>query len=236
MSIYSIYKVTNLVNGKIYIGYDSDWPTRMRQHLGAYKRAKYIFYKAIVKYGWDNFSWECIYQSKDEHHTKNVMESYFIEQHRSYVGFDDCNGYNMTTGGDGTSGFKHTPEQKENRKKSLLENLGVDHISKLPKVITKRTETQLERYGVEHYSQTEEHRQKITKRNYERGSRPILLEAKRIAKETGTKIPKGINFRSDEFLEEFIKQCHNLAHSRQSTSLVWIQPCPKEAVVDGSIP
>lgn len=201
------------MNGKIYIGYDSDWPTRMHQHLGAYKRAKYIFYKAIVKYGWDNFSWDCIYQSKDEYHTKNVMESYFIEHYRTYVGFEDCNGYNMTTGGDGTSGHRYTEEQKEKKKAFYLENYGVDHNSKLPGVVAKRTSTQLELYGVKHYSQTEEHRQKITQLNYERGSRPILLEAKRIAKETGTKMPPGINFRSDQFLEEFIKKC--------KTYLIW---------------
>jgi group I intron endonuclease len=207
MSIYSIYKVTNLVNGKIYIGYDSNWPTRISQHFGTYKKAKYIFYKAIMKYGWDNFSWECIYQSKDEHHTKNMMESFFIEQYRSYVGFDDCKGYNMTLGGDGTSGYKYTEEQKENKKKYYLENFGVDNISKIPEIVSKRFDTQIERYGVKHYSQTDTHRQKITSLNLERGLRDIVLEAKRIAKETGTKMPPGINFRSDSFLEEFIKQC-----------------------------
>ncbi len=204
MNIYSIYKVTNLVNGKIYIGYDSDWPTRMSQHCGAYKRSDYAFYAAIRKYGWDNFCWECVYQSKDEHHTKNVMESYFIEHYRSYVGFDDCNGYNMTLGGDGTSGYKHSSEQKENKKTYYIENYGVEHNSKIPEVVQKRKETQIELYGFEHYSKTEEHRKKITQSNNERGSRPIVLEAKRLAKETETKMPKGINFRSDEFLTNFI--------------------------------
>jgi group I intron endonuclease len=204
MNIYSIYKVTNLVNGKIYIGYDSDWPTRISQHRGIYKRTDYAFYYAIRKYGWDNFCWECIYQSKDEYHTKNVMETYFIEYYRSYVGFDDCNGYNMTLGGDGTSGYRYTLEQLENRKKFYLENFGVDHVSKLPEVVQKRKQTQVERYGFDHYSKTEEHRKKITQSNNERGSRPIVLAAKRLAKETGTKMPKGINFRSDEFLANFI--------------------------------
>lgn len=44
----------------------------------------------------------------------------------------------------------------------------------------------------------------------ERGLRPLLLEAKRIAKETGTKMPNGINFRTDEFLHGFIKLCKSL--------------------------
>ena len=41
----------------------------------------------------------------------------------------------------------------------------------------------------------------------DRGIRPILMEAKRIAKETGTKMPNGINFRTDEFLQNFITSC-----------------------------
>ena len=196
------------MNGKIYIGYDSNWPTRISQHFATYKKAKYIFYKAIIKYGWDNFSWECIYQSKDEHHTKNIMESFFIEQYRSYVGFDDCNGYNMTLGGDGTSGYKYTEEQKQNTKMYYLKNFGVEHQSQVPGFMEKRSNTSLKLYGVEHHSKTEEHRTKITNKNYERGLRPIVIEARRVAKEIGAKMPTGINFRSDEFLEEFIKRCH----------------------------
>jgi hypothetical protein len=176
----------------------------MYQHLSVYKKSMYVFYKAMTKYGCENFQWDCIYQSKDDHHTKNVMEEHFINEYRSYVGFKDCNGYNMTTGGDGTRGHRHTDQQKENKKAFYLENYGVEHNSKIPEVVNKRIQTQLERYGVTHHSKTNDHRESITQLNYERGSRPVVLEAKKIAKETGTKMPTGINFRSDDFLQEFI--------------------------------
>jgi hypothetical protein len=106
MKIYTIYLATNTVNGKQYVGYDSAWPRRMRGHLtGAYTKSpktyKQHFHDAIRKYGKENFTWEVLYQSLDEDHTLNVMESHFIEQYRTFVGFADCNGYNLTLGGEG---------------------------------------------------------------------------------------------------------------------------------------
>jgi len=100
MNIYSIYKATNKVNGKVYIGFDSNWPHRKNSHKCYHKNGDTKFYRAIKKYGWDNFDWEIIYQSKDKIHTKDIMENYFIEQYHSYK-----NGYNSTLGGDGTFGF-----------------------------------------------------------------------------------------------------------------------------------
>lgn len=104
--IYTIYKVTNTINNKIYIGFDSDWPKRIKTHKSDYKRKNKLcrFYSAIIHYGWDNFLWEPIYQSKNKNHTLNEMENYFIEEYRTYIGFEDCNGYNMTLGGDGALG------------------------------------------------------------------------------------------------------------------------------------
>jgi len=114
-SIYSIYKATNIINGKSYIGFDSNWPSRKEQHKKDSKNTKkdYCFYNAIRKYGWENFQFELIYQSKDSNHCKDVMEKYFIEEYRTYTRFEDCNGYNMTLGGEGTLGYKHTLESKE---------------------------------------------------------------------------------------------------------------------------
>lgn len=107
MNIYSIYKVTNKINGKIYIGFDSNWPNRKHCHKKRSTEQKYNkvkFYNALRKYGWDNFEWEVIYQSLDSTHCKDVMENYFILQYRTYIGFNDCNGYNMTLGGEGSIG------------------------------------------------------------------------------------------------------------------------------------
>lgn len=122
MKTYTIYKATNQVNNKVYIGFTSNWPQRINGHN--YDR-KYgnaenkAFYKALKKYGWDNFEWEAIYQSRDEEHTLTIMEPYFITEYRSWVGFKDCNGYNITCGGEGTSGYKRTPDLIESHRQKL---------------------------------------------------------------------------------------------------------------------
>jgi group I intron endonuclease len=98
-SIYSIYKATNTINGKIYIGFDSDWPNRQKEHKYSIKNRNQKFYNALRKYGWDNFIWEVIYQSKDSTHCLNIMEPYFIKEYNSFN-----EGYNLTLGGEGSLG------------------------------------------------------------------------------------------------------------------------------------
>ena len=101
--VFSIYKATNIITGKSYIGFDSNWPKRKFCHKSSSKHENTIFYCAIRKYGWDNFKWDVIYQSTDSNHCLKEMEPYFIKE---YDTFNRANGYNMTLGGDGTFGFR----------------------------------------------------------------------------------------------------------------------------------
>lgn len=100
--IASIYKITNKVNDKIYIGFTKNkFSLRINQHICMSKNQKYksIFHAALNKYGKENFHWEIIYQSKDINHTLNIMEPYFIKQYNSIE-----NGYNISKGGEGPIG------------------------------------------------------------------------------------------------------------------------------------
>ena len=122
MKTYTIYRATNLVNNKVYIGFTANWPQRINGHNydRRYGNAdNKAFYNAIKKYGWDNFVWDPIYQSQNEEHTLKVMEPYFINEYRSWVGFEDSNGYNITKGGEGASGYKRTPELIESHRKQM---------------------------------------------------------------------------------------------------------------------
>jgi len=114
MDIYTIYKATNKVNGKVYIGFDSNWPSRIREHIRQTKYLSRAFNSAIRKYGEDSFSWEVLYQSRDREYTLNVMEPYFIEENESYA--PKGKGYNLTKGGEGTRGYKR-PDLVEYNKK-----------------------------------------------------------------------------------------------------------------------
>lgn len=52
-----IYKFTNLVNGKIYIGQSVDIERRLNEHK---RRNEQRIDKAIKKYGFENFNFEII--------------------------------------------------------------------------------------------------------------------------------------------------------------------------------
>ena len=99
---YTIYRATNEVNGKVYIGFDSNWPVRKRNHLANCENPNLTrtynskFYRALRKYGREAFRWEVIYQHWDGKYTLQVMEPLFIRQYDSYR-----KGYNSTMGGEG---------------------------------------------------------------------------------------------------------------------------------------
>lgn len=84
-----IYKATNIINGKCYIGFDSRWPNRQKEHIQqAFNRnqtkSNTVFHAAIRSYGPNSFTWEVLYSSEDKHHTLNVMESRFIQHHNTH--------------------------------------------------------------------------------------------------------------------------------------------------------
>ncbi len=91
-----IYKATNKINGKCYIGQTRhSIEYRKRRHLScARKGVKTNFYKAIRKYGEDNFEWEIICSTNDKQKL-NELETFYITKYDSIK-----NGYNMIDGGD----------------------------------------------------------------------------------------------------------------------------------------
>lgn len=88
-----IYKITNKVNGKSYIGqtrYTLEF--RWRQHL--HKKDNTYFHNAIHKYGEENFKKEILEKCKVE--DLNSKEIYYIAKYNTFK-----EGYNLTIGGDG---------------------------------------------------------------------------------------------------------------------------------------
>jgi group I intron endonuclease len=118
--MFSIYKITNKINGKLYIGYSCRPNNRWYDHKKyALSGRKGILNDAIRKYQSNNFNFEIIYQSLDKIHTHKIMEDYFIEEYKSRA----PNGYNNAPGGQGGAlflGFKHTMETKEKISKARM--------------------------------------------------------------------------------------------------------------------
>lgn len=88
-----IYKVTNKVNGKSYIGqtrYTLEF--RWRQHL--HKKDNVYFHNAIKKYGAENFSLEVLEECDVD--KLNSREIFYIAKYNTFE-----EGYNLTIGGDG---------------------------------------------------------------------------------------------------------------------------------------
>ena len=93
-----IYKITNQINGKIYIGKTMKTiPERWKEHCQDYTRErceKRPLYSAMNKYGLEAFTIEQVEECSDE--ILNERETYWIEYYGSFK-----NGYNATRGGDG---------------------------------------------------------------------------------------------------------------------------------------
>lgn len=96
-----IYKITNKINGKCYIGQSIDIHDRWIKHRSrpfqvndnAYDT---YLYRAIRKYGLDNFTFEVLEECSYEE--LNEREIYYIDFYNSHY---TKNGYNMTFGGEG---------------------------------------------------------------------------------------------------------------------------------------
>ena len=106
-----IYKATNAVNGKVYIGKTvKKLEDRMYMHKWTAENSNdnYYFYNAINNYGWDAFTWEVIDTAESEDEL-NQKEVYWISKYNSNNRY---NGYNMTDGGEGVTGLIHTDESR----------------------------------------------------------------------------------------------------------------------------
>ena len=95
-----IYKINNLINGKIYIGQTTQTiESRWGDHKKSSKnkdKMKYALYRAMSKYGIKNFTIEEI--EKCEIDKLNDREVYWIS---FYDSFNNDKGYNLTLGGGG---------------------------------------------------------------------------------------------------------------------------------------
>jgi len=141
--MFKVYKITNLINNKIYIGYTHlDLEHRFRLHVTSGSK-KMVIYNAIEKYGKENFKIEIVecFDSKKEAVEKEIL---LIEQLKPE--------YNIHFGGtggpmfgkmNGMYGKKHTEQWKKmmSDKMSGSSNpmYGKSHSEEVKKIISDKT-------------------------------------------------------------------------------------------------
>lgn len=98
-----IYKITNKINGKMYVGQSIDIFDRWRQHEQNHrlKLSNFAIYRAFDKYGFENFEFSVIEETTKEQ--LDEREVYWIQTLHTYLKDPLCNGYNMTLGGEGNA-------------------------------------------------------------------------------------------------------------------------------------
>ena len=99
MKKYLVYKHT-APNGKVYIGITSSAAEDRWKNGHGYSRQSY-FFKAIQKYGWENFTHEILYSDLEEQTAKDIE----VRLIREYNSTNKDFGYNVTLGGDGMRGY-----------------------------------------------------------------------------------------------------------------------------------
>ena len=98
-----IYKITNNINGKAYIGQTTQ---PLKKRLNHHRRSQELLIgKAINKYGWENFTVTILEECKTPKEL-DEREQYWIAFFNTII----PNGYNKTAGGN--AGHKLSDEQK----------------------------------------------------------------------------------------------------------------------------
>jgi group I intron endonuclease len=148
-----IYKITNTLNGKVYIGKTTkSLNERKKTHLKRFRSGeKTHLYSAFKKYGKDVFLWEELISCTDIG-VLDELEISFIKKYDSFK-----NGYNMTAGGEGgdTISMK-SPEEKKNQGAKIgnipwnkginMKNLGYTFENRTPR--SKFTDSQKKEHSI----------------------------------------------------------------------------------------
>ena len=142
---YTVYKHTS-PSGKVYIGITKRKPEYRWNKGKGYRKDQLLFYRAIKKYGWDNFTHEILYTGLSEKDAKNIEIS-LIRQYKS-LGMS----YNITDGGDGGRGL-HNKRKKmsdETKLKMSKSRKGLLAGNKNPMYGRHETAPAYGRFGKEH--------------------------------------------------------------------------------------
>jgi group I intron endonuclease len=106
---YFVYCYTNKINGKVYIGKTNNISQRKSRHRrnAFIEKSTLPFYNALRKYSEDGFDFSILDQFDQEYVIFDLEIFYIKALNASNRNF----GYNLTAGGEGSSGTKHNAKQ-----------------------------------------------------------------------------------------------------------------------------
>ena len=163
-TMYFIYVIENLLDGKMYIGQTIDPARRRRGHFSPSSKCPYIS-NAIQKYGIGNFDFRLLEECTTLEDA-NTQEKYWIKELASLA----PHGYNLREGGDAgglpsqetiekirlaNTGKKQTEEQKEKRAASHRGRKNTpETIEKMSKAARNRPPEKCSMFGKKHSVET----------------------------------------------------------------------------------
>lgn len=137
-----IYKITNLINDKVYVGQTTqELKLRLKYHKS---NKNTLIGRAIRKYGWENFSVEVLEECETQEQL-NEREIFWIKKLNS----KNPNGYNLTDGGE-----RNYKVVESVRRKISLAGMG--------RKFSDETKAKISASNKKHYAENPERRLKIS--------------------------------------------------------------------------
>ncbi|GEM_PF-2593277 len=156
-------------SNKKYIGITTNPELRYDEHRRHSKRLDTAFYRAVRKYGFENFSYKVLVEVLGE--CKSELWERLIVLEKEYIEKLDtqnpAHGYNCTAGGDGVVGYKFTPKQLQKISQSLKGKMIGEKNPRYGKIGTfkgkKHTDETKRKLSLKHSGKklSEEHKEKI---------------------------------------------------------------------------
>ena len=109
-----LYIIANQFDAFQYVGKDHKLPRRPKQHLAGKEPGCKRIHNAIMYHGKENFDVEIIRYPGISPEALKAVEKWKIRQLKTKKPY----GYNLTDGGDGTSGYEYTEEHRQNLSES----------------------------------------------------------------------------------------------------------------------
>ena len=187
-----VYKITNTVNNKCYIGISIHEPEkdRVKQHLSGSARGNRLIARAVKKYGRDAFTYEIL--------EANVFDEFLPDLEVAYIANYNTvapNGYNLDSGGGGAGS-----PSAESRRKMSEAHKGKKHSAETRRKISEAHKGKKpNNFGKKHSAETrrkiseankgktlsEEHRRKISEA---KKGKPSWNKGKTLSVETRRKL------------------------------------------------